>query len=185
MKTTKTIFDTVRYYNGLIESIIENLRKDNEHLTKHELENVAYSITNDLYQEYLNEEINLIQDGLNEFIKRYEKRYNTKIDTLLFTGTRSSHYGYIGGAGAELGGTAEDITDLLQQLTHDDFTINIEDNKLQIATYDHDGTNYLNMVLITENESDKAYNSDLDIRDMFRYKKHTTLDKQFKEAFGA
>lgn len=185
MKTTKTIFDTVRYYNGLVESIIENLREDNEHLTKHELENVAYSITNDLYQEYLNEEIDLIQDNLNEFIKRYEKRYNTKIDTLLFTGTRSSYYGSIGGAGAELGGTAEDLMDLLEQLTLDEFTINIEDNKLQIATHDHDGTNYLNMILITENEADKAYNSYSDIRDMFRYKKHTTLDKQFKEAFGA
>lgn len=181
----KTIFDTVRYYNGLVESIIENLREDNEHLTKHELENVAYSITNDLYREYLNEEIDYIQYELNQFIKRYEKRYNTKIDTLLFTGTRSSHYGSIGGAGAELGGTAEDIMDLLEQLTLDEFTINIEDNKLQIATHDHDGTNYLNMVLITENESDKAYNSDSDIRDMFRYKKHTKLDKQFKQAFGA
>ena len=185
MKTTKTIFDTVRYYNGLVESIIENLREDNEHLTKHELENVAYSITNDLYQEYLNEEIDLIQDNLNEFIKRYEKRYNTKIDTLLFTGTRSSHYGSIGGAGAELGGTAEDLMDLLEQLTLDEFTINIEDNKLQIATHDHDGTNYLNMILITENEADKAYNSDTDIRDMFRYKKYTKLDKQFKKTFGA
>ena len=181
----KTIIDTVRYYNGLVESITENLRKDNEHLTNHELENVVYSITNDLYQEYLNEEINLIQDNLNQFIKRYEKRYNTKIDTLLFTGTRSSGYGYIGGNGAELGGTAEDITDLLQQLTPDDFSINIEDNTLQIATHDHDGTNYLNMILITENEADKAYNSGSDIRDMFRRKKHTKLDKQFKQAFGA
>lgn len=180
----KTIIDTIDYYTGLIESIIENLREDNEHLTKHELKNVAYSITNDLYQEYLNDNIDYIQYELNQFIKRYEKRYNTKIDTLLFTGTRSSGYGYIGGAGAELGGTAEDITDLLQQLTPDDFSINIEDNKLQIATYDHDGTNYLNMVLITENESDKAYNSGSDIRDMFRYKKHTKLDKQFKQAFG-
>ena len=179
----KTIIDTMNYYNGLVESIIENLREDNEHLTKHELENVAYSITNDLYQEYLNEEINLIQDNLNQFIKRYEKRYNTKIDTLLFTGTRSSRYGSIGGAGAELGGTAKDLMDLLEQLTPDDFSINIEDNKLQIATHDHDGTNYLNMILITENESDKAYNSDTDIRDMFRYKKHTKLDRQFKEAF--
>lgn len=181
----KTIIDTIDYYNNLVNSMVEHLKEDNEHLTKHELENVAYSTTNDVYREYLNEEIDYIQYELDQFIKRYEKRYNTKIDTLLFTGTRSSHYGYIGGNGAELGGTAKDLMDLLEQLTPDEFTINIEDDKLQIATHDHDGTNYLNMVLITENESDKAYNSDTDIRDMFKYKKHTKLDKQFKQAFGA
>ena len=180
----KTIIDTIDYYNGLLDSITEDLKEDHEDLTENELEYMAYNSTSDVYSDYLNNEIDYIQYELNQFIKRYEKRYNTKIDTLLFTGTRSSHYGYIGGAGAELGGTAKDITDLLQQLTPDDFSINIEDNKLQIATYDHDGTNYLNMVLITENESDKAYNSDSDIRDMFRYKKHTKLDKQFKKVFG-
>ena len=174
----KTIIDTMDYYNGLVDSMVEHL-KDHEDL------DMAYSSANDVYNDYLNDEIDYIQYELNQFIKRYEKRYNTKIDTLLFTGTRSSHYGYIGGAGAELGGTAKDLMDLLEQLTPDDFSINIEDNKLQIATHDHDGTNYLNMILITENESDKAYNSDLDIRDMFRYKKHTKLDKQFKQAFGA
>ena len=181
----KTIIDTMNYYNDLVDSMIEHLKEDHEDLTENELEDMAYNSANDVYNDYFNDDIDYIQYELNEFIKRYEKRYNTKIDTLLFTGTRSSHYGYIGGAGAELGGTAEDITDLLQQLTLDEFTINIEDNTLQIATHDHDGTNYLNMVLITENESDKAYNSDTDIRDMFRYKKHTKLDKQFKQAFGA
>ena len=176
----KTIIDTMDYYNGLVDSMVEQLKEDHEDLTENELENMAYNSTSDM----LDDEIGYIQYELNQFIKRYEKRYNTKIDTLLFTGTRSSGYGYIGGAGAELGGTAKDITDLLQQLTPDDFSINIEDNTLQIATHDHDGTNYLNMILITENESDKAYNSYSDIRDMFRYKKHTKLDRQFKQAFG-
>lgn len=177
----KTIIDTMDYYNNLVNSMVEQLKEDHEDLTENELENMAYNSTSDM----LDDEIGYIQYELNQFIKRYEKRYNTKIDTLLFTGTRSSHYGSIGGAGAELGGTAEDIMDLLEQLTLDDFSINIEDNKLQIATHDHDGTNYLNMILITENESDKAYNSDTDIRDMFRRKKHTKLDRQFKQVFGA
>ena len=177
----KTIIDTMDYYNNLVNSMVEQLKEDHEDLTENELENMAYNSTSDM----LDDEIGYIQYELNQFIKRYEKRYNTKIDTLLFTGTRSSHYGSIGGAGAELGGTAEDIKDLLEQLTLDDFSINIEDNKLQIATHDHDGTNYLNMILITENESDKAYNSDTDIRDMFRRKKHTKLDRQFKQVFGA
>ena len=177
----KTIIDTMDYYNNLVNSMVEQLKEDHEDLTENELENMAYNSTSDM----LDDEIGYIQYELNQFIKRYEKRYNTKIDTLLFTGTRSSHYGSIGGAGAELGGTAKDIMDLLEQLTLDDFSINIEDNKLQIATHDHDGTNYLNMILITENEEDKAYNSNSDIRDMFRYKKHTKLDKQFKQAFGA
>lgn len=181
----KTIIDTINYYNNLVNSMMEHLKEDHEDLTENELEDMAYSSASDVYSDYLNDGIDYIQYELNQFIKRYEKRYNTKIDTLLFTGTRSSHYGSIGGAGAELGGTAEDLMDLLEQLTPDDFSINIEDNKLQIATHDHDGTNYLNMVLITENESDKAYNSNTDIRDMFRRKKHTKLDKQFKKTFGA
>ena len=177
----KTIIDTMDYYNNLVNSMVEQLKEDHEDLTENELENMAYNSTSDM----LDDEIGYIQYELNQFIKRYEKRYNTKIDTLLFTGTRSSHYGSIGGAGAELGGTAKDIMDLLEQLTLDDFSINIEDNKLQSATHDHDGTNYLNMILITENEADKAYNSNSDIRDMFRYKKHTKLDRQFKQVFGA
>lgn len=181
----KTIIDTIDYYNNLVNSMVEHLKEDHEDLTENELEDMAYNSTSDVYSDYLNDGVDYIQYELNQFIKRYEKRYNTKIDTLLFTGTRSSHYGSICGAGAELGGTAEDLMDLLEQLTPDDFSINIEDNKLQIATYDHDGTNYLNMVLITENESDKAYNSNSDIRDMFRYKKHTKLDKQFIQSFGA
>ena len=176
----KTIIDTIDYYNNLVNSMVEQLKEDHEDLTENELENMAYNSTSDM----LDDEIGYIQYELNQFIKRYEKRYNTKIDTLLFTGTRSSRYGSIGGAGAELGGTAKDLMDLLEQLTLDEFSINIEDNTLQIATHDHDGTNYLNMILITENESDKAYNSDTDIRDMFRYKKHTKLDRQFKQAFG-
>lgn len=176
----KTIIDTIDYYNNLVNSMVEQLKEDHEDLTENELENMAYNSTSDM----LDDEIGYIQYELNQFIKRYEKRYNTKIDTLLFTGTRSSHYGSIGGNGAELGGTAKDLMDLLEQLTPAEFTVNIEDNTLQIATHDHDGTNYLNMILITENESDKAYNSDTDIRDMFRRKKHTKLDRQFKQAFG-
>ena len=176
----KTIIDTIYYYNNLVNSMVEQLKEEHENLTENELENMAYNSTSDM----LDDEIGYIQYELNQFIKRYEKRYNTKIDTLLFTGTRSSHYGSIGGAGAELGGTAKDLMDLLEQLTPAEFTVNIEDNTLQIATHDHDGTNYLNMILITENESDKAYNSDTDIRDMFRRKKHTKLDRQFKQAFG-
>lgn len=181
----KTIIDTMNYYEGLVNSMMEHLKEDNKDLPEEVLEDMAYNSVNDVYNDYLNDEVDYIQYELNQFIKRYEKRYNTKIDTLLFTGTRSSHYGYIGGSGAELGGTAEDIGDLLGQLSPDEFDINITDNHLQIATYDHDGTNYLNMILITENESDRAYNSGLDIRDMFRRKKHTRLDKQFKQAFGA
>lgn len=181
----KTIIDTIDYYNNLVNSMVEHLKEDHEDLTENELEDMAYNSTSDVYSDYLNDDVEYIQYELNQFIKRYEKRYNTKIDTLLFTGTRSSHYGSIGGAGAELGGTAEDLMDLLEQLTPDDFSINIEDNTLQVATHDHDGTNFLNMVLITENESDKAYNSNSDIRDMFRYKKHTKLDKQFIQSFGA
>lgn len=177
----KTIIDTMDYYNNLVNSMVEHLKEDHEDLAENELEDMAYDSISDI----LNDEINYIQYELNQFIKRYEKRYNTTIDALLFTGTRSSHYGSIGGNGAELGGTAKDLMDLLQQLTPDEFTINIEDNTLQIATHDHDGTNYLNMILITENESDKAYNSNTDIRDMFRYKKYTKLDKQFKKTFGA
>ena len=176
----KTIIDTMDYYNNLVNSMVEQLKEEHENLTENELENMAYNSTSDM----LDDEIGYIQYELNQFIKRYEKRYNTKIDTLLFTGTRSSRYGSIGGAGAELGGTAKDLMDLLEQLTPAEFTVNIEDNTLQIATHDHDGTNYLNMILITENESDKAYNSDTDIRDMFRRKKHTKLDRQFKQAFG-
>lgn len=181
----KTIIDTMNYYNDLVDSMMEHLKEDHEDLTENELEYMAYNNASDVYSDYLNDGIDYIQYELNQFIKRYEKRYNTKIDTLLFTGTRSSHYGSIGGAGAELGGTAEDLMDLLEQLTPNEFTVNIEDNTLQIATHDHDGTNYLNMILITENESDKAYNSNTDIRDMFRYKKYTKLDKQFKKTFGA
>lgn len=188
---TKTILDTRGFYEeelrGAYLQLLEEWAEDQDRFDEPEdMDDTAYSWANDMNTESIHMERDYIQEELDRFIKRYEKRYGTSINTLLFVGSRYSHYGAIGGNGASLGGTADDLRDLFRQLCPDDYSIEVsEENTLVINTGDHDGTNRFEMVLITENEAERAENAWEDIRDMFRDKKPTKLDKAFRAVFGA
>ena len=139
-------------------------------------ERIAY----DNEKEYLASEI-------KAFIERYENRYRTSISNIVFIGNRSSGYGLIGGNGRKVGKEVES-TDLYNMvLDYDRIAFYItEEEKLMLVTVDHDGTNYMEMVLVTENEQKKSEELYEDIRVIIddKCKNSTKLDKEFMYAFG-
>ena len=60
------------------------------------------------------------------------------------------------------------------------------DNKLQLITVDHDGTNHMELVLVTSREQAQADELGADIRAYIddKAKRSTKLDKKFLAALG-
>lgn len=179
----KTILDTAQ-----LESEVwsDEFRKDFVLLNEEEptddfLINYCHDITRD--------ELDYLTYEFNAFIKRYEERYKTCVVDLVFKGKRSSHYGAIGGNGAvgyRLNGT--DLSEMYYgSADHIQYTIN-GDGKLQLTTYDHDGCNSMEVILITQKDEERFDGSQYDdIREYLddRPKNSVKLDKKFKSAFGA
>lgn len=187
----KTLLDTQEFYDHVkswaTRSLLEEWSNDPDKFDDlEEFDTDVEILTNLDYHNQLYCELHQIDYAVTDFCNRYNKRYKTSVAKLLFTGSRSSHYGSIGGNGSMIGAEADTVEDLINQASPEDYSITItEEGTLQVSTYDHDGGNHFEMVLITQNEEDKAQNAYEDIRDMFRYKKHTKIDKAFKKEFGA
>lgn len=169
------ILNTINLYNDLLE---EN--------------GGDYDITNDLYDNIFTDEMDYIQSELENFISRYEKRYNTTINSVCIIGVRSSHYGAIGGNGAIGGHSVENfktVQNWLSQLilSCDDINIFIDENKnFNIEMLDHDGTNSTKLYLATEREyykhCDAPYYIDRALYN--KGKKPVKLDNAFIKALG-
>src|SRR5699024_7434140 len=121
------------------------------------------------------------------FISRYEKRYRTDIYNIVFIGSRSSRYGAIGGNGRTVGKEASsiDIRDMNYDYDRIAFYITA-DNKLLLKTADHDGNNYMELVLVTEREQAQADESGADIRAYIDEKamRSSKSEKNFMAASG-
>lgn len=129
------------------------------------------------------DDVNYIESVLRAFVRRYEARYRTSINSFLFKGHRSSHYGSIGGGGASVGKHVY-LDSLTDMLIGDRVEMWVDDCKnFQVRTYDHDGANYMDLILITDSEFDKFEGSWYDdIRvwhDEVSEKQPTILDKEF------
>lgn len=141
-------------------------------------------------QDITMDELDYLAYEFNAFIKRYEERYKTSVVDLVFKGKRSSHYGAIGGSGANVGyqlnGT--DLSDMYYgNADYIQYSIN-DDGKLQLVTFDHDGYNSMEVILITQKDEERFDGSYYDdIREYLddRPKNSVKLDKKFKSAFGA
>lgn len=137
--------------------------------------------------EYIESELNYLSIELKAFISRYEKRYKTDIDNIVFIGSRRSRYGAIGGSGRTVGKEASSIDLRDIGFNYDRFAFHITaDNKLQLITADHDGTNYMELVLVTSREQAQADESGEDIRVVIddKAKRSSKLDNEFLAAFG-
>ena len=182
----KTILDT---YQLESEVWSEEFKKDYALINEDE----DLEITDEFLASYCND---LITDNLEylayefkSFIERYEERYKTRIVDVVFKGQRSSRYGAIGGGGADVGyrlnGT--DLSSMSYGNTdHIEYNIT-DDSKLQIITHDHDGSNFMESILITQRDEERFDASCYD--DIREYlddhpKKSTRLDKKFKLSFG-
>lgn len=173
--TNINILNTIDLYNSLLEENGGN-----------------YDLTNDLYNDLISDEMDYIQSELNNFISRYEKRYNTTISSVCIIGARSSHYGAIGGNGAIGGHSVENFKTVQNWLNElilscDDINIFIDENKrLNIEMLDHDGINATHLYLATEREyhkhCDTPYYIDRALYD--KGKKPVKLDNEFINNFG-
>lgn len=137
--------------------------------------------------EFIDGELDYLSSELQAFISRYEKRYKTDISNIVFIGSRCSRYGAIGGSGRTVGKEASSIDLRDVGFDYDRIAFYITaDNKLQLVTADHDGTNYMQLVLVTEREQAQADDAGEDIRVVIddKAKRSTKLDNKFLEAFG-
>ena len=137
--------------------------------------------------EYIDDELDYLSSELQAFISRYEKRYKTDIDNIVFIGSRASRYGAIGGSGRTVGkeASSNDLRDM--NFNYDRIAFNITaDNKLQLITADHDGTNFMELVLVTSREQAQADDAGEDIRVVIdnKAKRSSKLDNEFLAAFG-
>lgn len=106
-----------------------------------------------LYTDTLNNELEELNNNLSQFVEDYEDRYKTKIVAYAFVGERFSHYGMIGRNG-EICGTSAENMQLEEALSGcDDFAFNItKDKYLELVKMDHDGSNSMDLRLVTKNE---------------------------------
>lgn len=130
-------------------------------------------------------EINMEQANmfLQDFICAYETRYRTNILAICFLGSRSSLYGYIGGNGAIVGTASEVITfeDVIGEC--DNFKIEMtKDNQLCLVKYDHDGTNHMELILLTEKEVNHYYYNEYDYYNLVDYAYQ--INKSATKLFG-
>lgn len=191
------IFDTMEFWNGLVEGKVEAIKEDieagyTEYMELEDIQDEAVDSANDLFFEELSYELEFISEEIKDFISRYENRYKTNIEHVAFIGSRSSHYGSIGGAGVTVGRmtTTEDLKEVFYG---EQFSIGItEDNTLLLSTHDHDGSNHMEMVLVTAKESeavDSKHEGYQTHEDYLIYldekgKQSTRLDKAFTDVFG-
>ena len=151
------------------------------------MDNVIFDTQDIEEHEYIDSELDYLSSELQAFISRYEKRYRTEISNIVFIGSRRSRYGAIGGGGRTVGkeASSNDLRDI--DFNYDRIAFYITaDNKLQLVTADHDGTNHMELVLVTSREQAQADELGADIRAYIddKAKRSTKLDKKFLAALG-
>lgn len=192
--TEKTIFDSNRLQGEVFEHTIQGIKEDikngySEPMDNQDIEELASDIVSDDFYQYYEDELDNVFYPVQNFIKRYEKRYNTSVSLLAFIGSRFSHYGSIGGNGTIVGRIVE--LDCFHDIGTDSDSIELridEDKNLELIRHDHDGTNSMYMILVTESEIEKierkyGYADHEDILHEIENKKPTTLDNKFIKGF--
>lgn len=189
-----TILDTFNLWSELVEEQEREIRYEIENgeidkMTDEDIEENALDIVNGgLFYDTFEYITSDLDTQVQEFISRFEKRYNTDIQKIAFIGSRSSYYGSIGGAGRTVG-RIQDVNDFTDLLYGEQFKVSItEASKLQLSVSDHDGTNYMEMVLMTENEVNKleelgSYDVDC-LQWLSEHKNSVKLDKKFISNFS-
>ena len=151
------------------------------------MDHVIFDTYNIEEHEYIESEFDYLSAELKAFISRYEKRYRTEIYNIVFIGSRASRYGALGGGGRTVGKEAGSVNLSDMEFQYDRIAFYITaDNKLLLKTADHDGTNYMKLVLVTEREQQQADDKGEDIRAFIddKAKRSCRLDNKFLAAFG-
>lgn len=137
-----------------------------------------YASDEDVYlgfQEDLENEHTYAVECLDSFIKRYEKRYQTEVYGILMIVKRSQPvYGNWNGLDGRTGYRLIENPDELFETNSDDIRIYIdEDGYINADYFDHDGSDYSKLKLITQSAKDAVEAhveySDPDARDYAEY----------------
>lgn len=141
----------------------------------------------ELSEDHIESEFDYLAAELQAFISRYEKRYRTEIYNIVFIGSRRSRYGALGGGGLTVGKAAGSVNLSDMEFQYDRIAFNITaDRTLQLVTADHDGSNYMELILVTSKEQQQADDAGADIRVIIddKAKRSSRLDNKFLAAFG-
>lgn len=96
------------------------------------------------------------KEELKSFINRYEKRYNTSVNSILLISKRESFYGDWNPAGGRVGYRL--IQNLDQVIASNDIKIYVgEDNFIHVDLFDHDGVDYSVVKLIPGSIDEMVY----------------------------
>lgn len=135
------------------------------------------------YEDMFEIEVENANSILSTFIHEYENRYHTQIGAIAAVGKRESFYGSIGGNGQMVGVSSEEINFIELVGYCDDFEVLITDDKyLSVVKHDHDGSNYMDLVLLTNNEVNMYYQNEYDY---FNLAEFTYIKKQPTKLFGS
>lgn len=166
----------------------DEFKKELAEANEMDIEDISDEWLWDDEQRIFEQEIAYLNEEFGAFIERFEKRYKTSIANIVFIGNRSSNYGWIGGSGHKVGretGRSMDLSNVVGNCDNVEFEIT-DDKKLRLITYDHDGANYMEAILVTESEQSIADERYDDIRIFLdeKGKLSTRLDKAFLHAFA-
>lgn len=130
----------------------------------YETEKDEYETEEELFntlQDYLTDEQAYVVETLESFIKRYEKRYRTKVCGILMIAKRSQPvYGNWNGLDGRTGYRLINSPDELFKINADDIRIYVdEDGYINADYFDHDGANYSKLKLIPQSAEDNIYKS--------------------------
>lgn len=113
----------------------------------------------EFFDDYLDYEKEYFKEEMENFISRYEKRYNTSVNSILLIAERESFYGDWNPAAGRVGYRLIKDLDNVLGMSSDDVKIYVGDDKLiHMDFYDHDGVNCSVVKLIPGSVEDEIYN---------------------------
>lgn len=114
----------------------------------------------EFFDDYLDDEKEYFKEEMENFISRYEKRYNTSVNSILLIAERESFYGDWNPATGRVGYRLIKDLDNVLGMSSDDVKIYVGDDKLIHINYmDHDGVDYSVVKLIPGSVEEKVYDN--------------------------
>ena len=139
-------------------------------------------------EEFLDLDYDYFKEELEQFVKRYEKRYDTSVESLLLISERDCYYGNYNGLDGATGYRLIKDLDEILETSSDDIKIYVDSDKLiHVDYFDHDGANYSVIKLIPGSvesavfDECNCYACELDYVEMLQKKSNLKPTKFWQE----
>lgn len=199
---TFKIMDTFGYIGLIADDTVQNyLEELSEKGQDEEVARLSYMDTSDVISEcglkldydevewYFRDDKNIFFNFYDEVKDWFEKRYKTQVYYLLLLSKRSSHYGSIGGNGAQGYKFINDISEIFD-VDCDDMVIYVKNGIINIEYHDHDGVDHTELRLVSygvfdrEEELNGTYDVDNNIYDKYKDKGGTKVPLKLIKQFN-